>query len=105
MSRILLDTHLLIWALDELDRLPEAARGLIQDPANEIVFSAVSIWEIAIKARLGRTAFTARPVEIAAAAIAAGFVEFPCVGRRRLQWLTCRCTIATHLIASSWLRP
>ena len=75
MTRILLDTHLLIWTLDEFDRLPAEIRDLIQDPTNEIVFSVVSIWEIAIKARLGRANFAVRPEEIASSAIATGFVE------------------------------
>ncbi|HEX4172541.1 MAG TPA: type II toxin-antitoxin system VapC family toxin [Acetobacteraceae bacterium] len=77
MTRVLLDTHLLIWALDEYDRLPAEMRDLIQDPTNEIVFSVVSVWEIAIKARLGRTNFAVRPKEIASSAIATGFVELP----------------------------
>jgi PIN domain nuclease of toxin-antitoxin system len=72
-----LDTHLLIWALDEYDRLPAEIRDLLQDPTNEIMFSAVSIWEIAIKARLGKTSFAVRPTEIAASAIATGFIELP----------------------------
>lgn len=75
MSRILLDTHLLIWALDEYHRLPATARHAIEDPENEVVFSVVSIWEIAIKARLHRTDFLVRPEGIAAAAIATGFAE------------------------------
>jgi PIN domain nuclease of toxin-antitoxin system len=77
MTRILLDTHLLIWALDEYDRLPGDIRDLLQDPANEVVFSVVSIWEIAIKARLGKTSFAVRPDEIASSALATGFVELP----------------------------
>ena len=77
MSRLLLDTHLLIWALDEYHRLPAAMRDILEDPRNEVVFSAVSIWEIAIKARLGRTNFGVRPEEIAASAVAIGFVELP----------------------------
>jgi PIN domain nuclease of toxin-antitoxin system len=72
-----LDTHLLIWALDEYDRLPAEIRDLLRDPTNEIMFSAVSIWEIAIKARLGRTIFAVRPEEIAASATATGFIELP----------------------------
>ena len=76
MTRILLDTHLLIWALDEYDRLPGDIRDLLQDPANEVVFSVVSIWEIAIKARLGRTSFAVRPDEIASSALATGFAMF-----------------------------
>ena len=77
MSRILLDTHLLIWALDEFERLPAAVRDAIEDPDNDVVFSAVSIWEIAIKVHLGRIDFAVRPDEIAAAAIATGFAELP----------------------------
>ena len=77
MSCILLDTHLLIWALDEFDRLPSQARDVIQDPGNEVAFSVISIWEIAIKARLGRTDFAVRPEEIAFSAVATGFSELP----------------------------
>jgi PIN domain nuclease of toxin-antitoxin system len=77
VTRILLDTHLLIWALDEYDRLPAEIRDLIRNPANEVVFSVVSIWEIAIKARLGRTTFAVRPEAIASSAISTGFVELP----------------------------
>jgi PIN domain nuclease of toxin-antitoxin system len=77
VSRILIDTHLLIWALDEFERLPAEMREIIQDPGNDIVFSAVSIWEIAIKLRLGRANFAVRPDEIAASAIATGFSELP----------------------------
>jgi PIN domain nuclease of toxin-antitoxin system len=77
VSRLLLDTQLLIWALDELHRLPAHARSIIEDPTNEIVFSVVSIWEIAIKARLGRTDFAVRPERIAEAAIDTGFAELP----------------------------
>lgn len=77
MSRLLLDTQLLIRALDEFPRLPAGMRTVIADPGNEIVFSVVSIWEIAIKARLGRTDFAVRPEGIAEAAIDTGFVELP----------------------------
>lgn len=46
---LLLDTHILIWALNEDLKLPDKARELILDPDNAIYYSAVSIWEIAIK--------------------------------------------------------
>jgi PIN domain nuclease of toxin-antitoxin system len=52
--KLLLDTHLLLWAAGQPDRLPVAARTLIEDPRNELVFSAASVWEIAIKSQLGR---------------------------------------------------
>lgn len=46
---LLLDTHILIWALNEDPRLPVKARTLILDPDNAIYYSPVSIWEVAIK--------------------------------------------------------
>jgi PIN domain nuclease of toxin-antitoxin system len=55
--KLLLDTHLLLWAAGEPGRLPASAVALIDDPANELTFSAASIWEIAIKCRLGRDDF------------------------------------------------
>jgi PIN domain nuclease of toxin-antitoxin system len=51
---VLLDTHALIWALAEVDRLSPTARNTIADPANTILVSSVSAWEIATKHRLGR---------------------------------------------------
>jgi PIN domain nuclease of toxin-antitoxin system len=55
--KLLLDTHLLLWAAGEPERLSPAARKLINDPASELLFSAVSLWEIAIKKNLGRSDF------------------------------------------------
>ena len=46
---LLLDTYILIWALNEDPALPETARELILDPDNVIYYSTVSVWEIAIK--------------------------------------------------------
>jgi PIN domain nuclease of toxin-antitoxin system len=55
--KLLLDSHLLLWAAGSPDRLPEAARSLFEDPHNELLFSAASLWEIAIKRGLGRSDF------------------------------------------------
>lgn len=55
--KLLLDTHLLLWAADQQTRLSEEAITLIADPANELFFSAASLWEIAIKQGLGREDF------------------------------------------------
>ena len=52
--RLLLDTHLLLWAAARSERLPREARELLEDGANEVYYSAASIWEIAIKISLGR---------------------------------------------------
>src|SRR5437660_10022718 len=52
--KLLLDTHLLLWAAGEPRRLSKRARTLINDPDNELLFSAASLWEVAIKRGLGR---------------------------------------------------
>lgn len=52
--RLLLDTHIALWAIADDPRLSAKARDLIDDPANQIVISAASIWEIAIKHALAR---------------------------------------------------
>ena len=75
--RLLLDTHVLIWALNEPAHLATATRDLLEDPSNEVTFSAASIWEIAIKAKLGITDFGFRPDQIARSARETGFVELP----------------------------
>ena len=52
--RLLLDTHALLWALSDPERLAEAAREALRDGGNEVLGSAASAWEIAIKAERGR---------------------------------------------------
>jgi PIN domain nuclease of toxin-antitoxin system len=59
--KLLLDTHVLLWAAGEPGRLPARIRTLIKDPSNELIFSAASLWEIAIKRRLGRDDFRVDP--------------------------------------------
>jgi PIN domain nuclease of toxin-antitoxin system len=54
---LLLDTNLLLWAAADSKRLPRLARELLEDPANEVYYSAASIWEIAIKSSLRRKDF------------------------------------------------
>ncbi len=75
--RLLLDTHVLLWALASPKQLGKDARAAIEDPANVVLFSAASIWEIAIKASLKRTDFRVSPGEIAAVALESGFTELP----------------------------
>ena len=55
--RLLLDTHLLLWAAGEPSRVPKAVREWLENPDNELTFSAASLWEIAIKNGLGRRDF------------------------------------------------
>jgi len=55
--KLLLDTHLLLWAAGEPRRLSKRARTLLANPDNELLFSAASLWEVAIKRGLGREDF------------------------------------------------
>ena len=55
--RLMPDTHLILWAVKEPKRLPTTARELMEDPENELFFSSVTIWEIAIKQALKRSDF------------------------------------------------
>ena len=75
--RLLLDTHVLLWALIEPTRLTSSARSVLEDPQHEVLFSAASIWEIAIKHALGRADFQVAPDAILAAALESGFAELP----------------------------
>lgn len=79
--KLLLDTHVLLWALGATDRLPPAVLAEIEDPTNEVLYSAASIWEIAIKSGLGRADFVNDPVLIEQGARDAGFIELPVAAR------------------------
>jgi PIN domain nuclease of toxin-antitoxin system len=55
--KLLLDTHILLWAAGRPEKLSRKARRLLGDPDNTLIFSAVSLWEIVIKQGLGRDDF------------------------------------------------
>lgn len=55
--KLLLDTHVLLWAAGSPERLSAKAQALLEDPQNELLFSAASLWEIVIKSGLGRSDF------------------------------------------------
>ena len=55
--KLLLDTHIVIWAAFTPDRLSQSAQSLIIDEENELLFSPVSLWEVATKRALGRRDF------------------------------------------------
>jgi len=74
---VLLDTHVLLWALDAPERLSQEVVAQIESPETTVYFSAASIWEIAIKTALGKIDFHYSPEDIAQAAKNTGFVELP----------------------------
>ncbi len=75
--KLLLDTHLLLWAANEPKRLPKAARSLIENSENEILFSAASLWEIAIKSGLGREDFRVDARLLRRGLLDNGYTEVP----------------------------
>jgi PIN domain nuclease of toxin-antitoxin system len=76
--RLLLDTHVLLWALIEPKRLGSEFQTLLENPDHEVLFSAASVWEMSIiKAALGRADFQVAPAVIVEAAQATGFTELP----------------------------
>lgn len=79
--RILLDTHVLLWSFYTPERLSLSAQEQIQDADNVILFSAASIWEIAIKAALRRQDFQIEPNRLLDLMGAAGFIEAPVTSR------------------------
>lgn len=71
--KLLLDTHVLLWALIDPQRLGDGLQAALRNPAMRVHFSAASIWEVAIKRGLGRPDFPFEPDEISREALAAGF--------------------------------
>lgn len=75
--KLLLDTHLLLWAAGQPDRLSAAACALIEAADNELIFSAASLWEIAIKRGLGRDDFLIDGRLLRRGLLDNGYVELP----------------------------
>jgi PIN domain nuclease of toxin-antitoxin system len=78
--KLLLDTHLLIWAADDIKRVPPDARVLMADTENELLFSVVSIWEVAIKCGLNRPDFQVDARKLRRGLIDNGYIELPILG-------------------------
>lgn len=82
--KLLLDTHLLLWAAGTPKRLSSAARKAISAPDNSLHFSAASIWEIVIKNGLGRTDFSVDPRVLRRGLVDNGYIELPISGEHAL---------------------
>jgi PIN domain nuclease of toxin-antitoxin system len=83
--KLLLDTHLLLWAANEPKRLPKAARVLIEDLENDLLFSAASMWEITIKCSLGREDFRVNPRLLRRGLLDNGYTELPITGEHAIN--------------------
>ena len=78
--RLLVDTHLLLWATAKSRRLPKEARRLLEDPAHDVFYSVASLWEITIKAALRRPDFKVDVALLRPALAEMGFAELPVCG-------------------------
>ena len=75
--RLLLDTHLLVWAMGSHERLSAALAAMLQDPANTPVVSVASLWELVIKQGLGKPDFRVEPALLRRALLDGGWQELP----------------------------
>src|SRR4249919_3916152 len=82
--RLLLDTHLLLWAAGTIARLSPGARNLINDPGNELSFSVANIWEVAIKYGRGREDFQIDPRLLRRGLLDNGYQELMVTGEHAL---------------------
>jgi PIN domain nuclease of toxin-antitoxin system len=89
--KFLLDTHLLLWAAGEPRRFSKQARTLIENPDNELLFSAASLWEVAIKRGLGRKDFKVDARLLRRALLDNGYGELP--------------ILSDHVVATEGLPP
>jgi PIN domain nuclease of toxin-antitoxin system len=79
--RLLLDTHILLWAALSWRRLPSQARVLLEQEDNVLLFSVVSLWEVAIKRSLGREDFRVDPRLLRRGLVDNGYEELAILGQ------------------------
>jgi PIN domain nuclease of toxin-antitoxin system len=75
--KLLLDTHVLLWAAGSPERLPPDARVMLENVDNALLFSAASLWEIAIKRGLGRADFQIDARVLRRGLLDNGYMELP----------------------------
>lgn len=84
--RLLLDTHALLWAATDDGRLSPTAREAVADPSNELLFSAISAFEIAVKVALGKLDLPEGPATFIGTRVAAfGLLELPVTTRHAIE--------------------
>ncbi|RLB18530.1 MAG: PIN domain nuclease [Deltaproteobacteria bacterium] len=83
--KLLLDTHILLWAAGQPERLSQSARNLLTSRENSLIFSAASIWEIVIKLGLGHKDFKVDPYRLRKELVAHGYAELPVTAEHALR--------------------
>lgn len=86
--KLLLDTHLLLWAAQGVEHLPVDARTVMSEPENELLFSVVSLWEIVIKCGLGREDFKVDPRVLRRGLLDNGYLELPILSEHVVAVMT-----------------
>lgn len=84
MTSLLADTQIVLWALDDPERLPKKVRRELEDPDTQPMFSVISIWEIAIKTNLKRTNLRADAREVRATLLRDGWRELEFTGEHAI---------------------
>ena len=82
--KLLLDTHILLWACATPTSLPTDAANLINDRNNELLFSAASIWEVGIKHAMGKAHFHFDPAVLRRALLDADYQELAMTGQHSI---------------------
>ena len=83
--KLLLDTHVILWAAGQPEKLSPDTRELLLDHHNSLFFSVASIWEIVIKNNLGRRDFRADPYRLRKLLVNHGYEEIPVTGDHVLR--------------------
>ncbi len=73
--KLLLDTHIVLWAAGQPEKLSKSTRTILATPENDLFFSVASMWEIVIKRGLGRQDFKVNPRRLRKMLIAHGYIE------------------------------
>lgn len=82
---LLLDTHIILWAAGQPEKLSEPARAILAQPENSLFFSAASIWEIVIKLGLGREDFKVDPYRLRKMLVVNGYTELAVTAEHALR--------------------
>lgn len=83
--KLLLDTHILLWAAGHPERLTETARCLLMTSENRLFFSAANIWEVVVKLGLGRQDFKIDPYRLRKMLVIHRYIELPVTAEHALR--------------------
>lgn len=75
--KILIDTHIALWATMYIERLSHAGQNILISPENEVFFSVISIWEVGLKHSIDPKNMEISSAEFRRICLEAGFIEMP----------------------------